>query len=69
MDKIDNMEKSDDEVAYEALLEARERFKEVLTGYNIDAAYFDTRFTTWVIDDSLTTRLRRIEIEEEVKNE
>ena len=58
-----------DDVVYEALRSAKERLAEVIESYNYEPAYCDIKFTAWIVDTSLTTRLRKIEIEAEVKNE
>ena len=76
MNKLDNNasdvnfnenDKDFDDVVYEALRDARKKFCEVLEGYDYDPAYCDTKFTAFMVDSSLTTRIRKIEIESEVK--
>lgn len=79
MTKVDNNQSSDvnfnddekdfDDVVYEALRDAKKKFQEVLESHNYDPAYCDIKFVAWVVDTSFTARLRKIEIEDEVKNE
>ena len=76
MNKVDNNssdvnfnddDKDFDDVVYEALRDAKERFCEVIESYNYEPAFCDIKFIAWIVDTSLTTRLRKIEIEAEVK--
>jgi len=65
----DGMDEPDfDEVVLESLLKAHKAFEENITDYGYDPAYADVRFTAWVLDANLTSRLRRFEIEGEVKD-
>ena len=60
-------EKDLDTVVHEALEVAREAFQKHISDYCYDPAYTDIRFTAWIKDVSFENRLKRIEIEEEVK--
>ena len=61
-------EKEMEIIAAEALDHARKAFQDYISDtYNIDPAYFDYRFTAWVVDVNLEKRLARIEIERELK--
>ena len=63
------MEKDFDLVVYEGLLAAEVAFRDALSKELYDSAYCDIRFTAWVKDATLTERLKRIEIEDECKEE
>lgn len=78
MDKVDNNssdinfndgDKDFDDVVYEALRNAQKRFCEVIESYNYEPAYCDIKFIAWIVDTSSYIRLRKTEIEAEVKNE
>ncbi len=56
-----------EEMAMEALISARDAFLKYFEDEGCDAAYWDYRFTAWVVDADFTTRLTRVEIEHEVK--
>ena len=58
-----------DEAIHEGIERAMEAFRGTLARHLYDSAYCDLRFTVWVKDSSFTTRLRRIEIEDECKQE
>jgi hypothetical protein len=64
-------EPEDDEdvmgLAYRALRAAEKAFLKVFEDDGTDAAYFDFRFTAWLVDCNFEKRLERIEIEREVK--
>lgn len=62
-----NDEISLDEAIQEGLLAARKAFEDTISKYCYDPAYTDIKFTAWAVDSSLTIRLRRFEIEGEVK--
>ena len=64
---MNDEEKEHDEAVYEALEKAREIFQKTISQYGYDPAFTDIQFTAWIKDVSLENRLRRIEIEEEVK--
>ena len=51
----------------EALAAAQAAFESVLSADGNDPAYWDIRFTAWLKDSTLSMRLSRYEIEEEVK--
>lgn len=55
-------------VTYEALEVARKTFEEYLESYGFDPAYWDIKFTAWLVSQDLKERLTRIEIEHEVKD-
>jgi hypothetical protein len=50
-----------------ALVAAREAFNAYLGEDGNDPAYWDIRFTAWLVSSDFTTRLERVEIEQEVK--
>ena len=52
-----------------ALRQAKQAFQKFLSANCYDPAYWDLRFTAWEVSSDFTTRLRRYEIEDEVKNE
>jgi len=56
------------EVAASALVAARRAFEAYLENLNLDPAYFDIRFVTWLLDCDFEKRLEKIEIEHEIKN-
>jgi len=63
-----NGEDKDFEVVVgEALLMAQKAFQKHLEDYYFDPAYCDIRFTAWVKSDDFAERLKRFEIEDEVK--
>lgn len=69
MSKGEDKEESMELIACEALECARNAFQRYVSKvHNIDPAYFDYRFTAWVVDDNLEHRLARIEIERELKD-
>ena len=59
-------EKSLDEVAYEAIEAARRKFNDTILDYLYDPAYFDVKITVWIKDCTLTHRLKRIEVEDQL---
>jgi len=64
---FDANDKDFDDVVWEALNASRETFKDTLSKYLYDSACCDIRFTAFIVDTGFTTRLRKIELEEEVK--
>lgn len=66
---MNNEEKEEtfDGAILEGLLKARDAFEKYLEDCGYDSAYADIRFTAWVVDSGFTTRLRRMEIEGELK--
>jgi len=56
-------------ITMEALEKAKEAFNKRLEYEGYDPAYWDIRFTAWEVGDNFTTRLRRYEIEDEVKDD
>jgi len=60
-------DKDFDDVVYEALRNAKAKFREALEDHYYDTAYCDINFTAFIVDSSFTTRLRKIEIEDEIK--
>lgn len=56
-------------ITYEALEVARKSFEDYLESFSFDPAYWDYRFTAWLVSHDLKERLTRIEIEHEVKEE
>lgn len=56
-------------VTYEALEVARKTFDEYVESYGFDPAYWDIKFTAWLVSQDLKERLTRIEIEHEVKED
>ena len=60
-------EKDLDFVVHEALEAAKKTFQDTISSYDYDPAYCDIRFIAWIKDVNLENRLKRIEIEEEVK--
>jgi len=60
-------ERSLEEETMTALVKARDAFQAYLESLGNDPAYWDYRFTAWEVDSSFTTRLKRIELESEVK--
>ena len=50
-----------------ALLKARDAFHQHLNGCGYDPAYWDIKFTCWQLTSNDFQRLRRFEIEDEVK--
>ena len=69
MNKLLDEEPSTDQITLEALIKARGAFDKYLEDYGYDPAFWDTRFTAWQVDSSLSQRLRKFEIEGEVKDE
>lgn len=61
------MDKDFDDVVYEALVEAKRAFDSKIEDYCYDPSFADIRFTAFIVDSTLTTRLRKIEIEGELK--
>ena len=55
------------EVTASALMAAKRAFEAYLDSLNLDAAYWDTRFTAWLLDCNFERRLEKVEIEGEVK--
>lgn len=55
------------EITIKALNNAKEAFNKTIGDEGYDSAYWDIRFTAWEVDSNFTTRLRRYEIEDEVK--
>ncbi len=53
--------------AAKALVKAREAFTKYLEDLGNDPAYFDIRFTAWLLDSNFEKRLEKIEIEQEIK--
>ena len=64
---VDFDEEEFDDVVYLALKNARKVFNDTLSKYGFDSACCDIRFTAFVKDSSFERRLRRIEIEDELK--
>ncbi len=64
----DNDEFFDDELTMKALCAAKKAFFKTISDEGYDSAFWDIRFTAWMVDSEFTTRLKRIEIEEEVKD-
>jgi len=60
-------EKDLDDIVYEALVSAKKAFNTTIEDYNHDPAFTDIKFTAFILDSTLTTRLRKIEIEGELK--
>lgn len=60
-------EKELDAVVYEALGSAKKVFQQTVSDNDYDPAFVDIRFTAWIKDISFEHRLRKIEIEDEVK--
>lgn len=60
-------EKSDELLMAEALDVARKAFQGHLEAQGYDPAYFDYKFTAWILDHSFEQRLRRVELEGECK--
>lgn len=56
-----------DEIVSKALDCAKQSFQAVLNDYGYDPAYCDILFTAWIKDVNFEHRLRRLEIEDEVK--
>lgn len=56
-----------EELTFKALLEARKAFEECINDYGCDPGYWDTKFTAYHKDVTLTERLQRFEIESELK--
>lgn len=55
------------EITMKALNKARGAFNDYLEKDGFEPALWDIRFTAWEVDYNFTTRLRRYEIEDEVK--
>lgn len=60
-------EKSDELLMAEALDKARKAFQEYFSKQGLDPAYFDYRFTAWILDLNFKQRLRKVELEGECK--
>lgn len=60
-------EKSLDEIVFIALTEAKKMFQSTISKFGYEAALVDIRFTAWINDINFEHRLRKIEIEDEVK--
>ena len=56
-----------DDVVYLALKNAQKAFHDTLSRYGFDSAYCDIRFTAFINDANFEQRLRKIEIEGELK--
>lgn len=70
VDKCKDFDTNDltpEEMAMAALIKARDAFLQYFEDEGCDAAYWDYRFTAWVVDSSFEHRLTRVEIEHEVK--
>jgi len=62
------MEENDDlTLAFKALRAAEKAFVDYIGKDGSNAAYFDYRFTAWLLDVNCEARLERVEIEREVK--
>lgn len=61
------MNKEINKVTTKALSKAYEAFNKAVEDEDYDPARWDIRFTTWLVDESFTTRLTRWEVESEVK--
>jgi len=57
-----------DDVVYLALRNAKKVFEDTLSRYLYDPAYCDIRFTAFIKDMNFEQRLRKIEIEGELKD-
>lgn len=62
-----NEEPSDELMAAGALDHAAKAFQDYISKEGLNPAYFDIRFTAWVVDSGFEKRLARIEIERELK--
>jgi hypothetical protein len=60
--------KSQELIGFEALEKAREAFDKHIEDYGYDSGYFDIRFTAWILTMNFD-RWKRIELEDEVKDE
>jgi len=58
---------SDEELTMRALVAAKDAFNKTLEDAGVDGAFWDFRFTAWIVDSAFTTRLTKIELEHEVK--
>lgn len=56
-----------DDIVYLALRDAKRAFNDTLSKHLYDSAFCDIRFTVWVKDATFEHRLRRMEIEDELK--
>jgi len=56
-----------DEIVFKALDLAKQCFQDTISKYGYDPAFVDIQFTAWIKDISFEHRLRKIEIEDEVK--
>lgn len=57
------------EITMSALIAAKKAFEAYLEDLGHDPAYWDIKWTVWLLDASLTNRLTKIEIEHEIKKE
>ena len=66
---VDFDEEEFDDIVYIALKNARKAFNDTLSKYGFDSAYCDIRFTAFITDVNFEQRLRKIEIEGELKDD
>jgi hypothetical protein len=64
---MDEPELTDHELTMAALDAARQAFNARIEADGCDPAYWDIRFTAWMLSTDEFKRLRRFEIEEECK--
>ena len=65
--KTENDELSDEELTARALAAAKDAFYKVIEAEGCEGAYWDVRFTAWLLTSDFKQRLTKVEIEYEVK--
>ena len=54
-------------IGYKALAHAKKEFYDFLSNEGYEGAFFDIKFIIWITNQDFTQRLRKLEIEDEIK--